>query len=120
MHEVSIMENTLEIALKNAQAQGATKINHLKMKIGELSGVVAEALEFAFDVITQNTIAQGATLEIETIPVKCYCHSCQIEFKPDNWFYECPQCHQLTSTILQGKEIELSSLEISLSSDNLS
>ena len=113
MHEVSIMENTLEIALKNAQAQGATKINHFKMKIGELSGVVPEALQFAFDVVTQNTIAQGATLEIETIPVKCYCHHCQVEFQPENWFYECPQCQQLISKVLQGKEMELTSLEIS-------
>jgi len=116
MHEVSIMENTLEIALKNAKDQGAIKINHFKMKIGELSGVVPEALEFAFDVVTQNTIAQGATLEIETIPVKCYCNTCKIEFKPNNWIYECPQCHQLTSKILEGKEIELSSLEINLPS----
>lgn len=112
MHEVSIMESTLEIALKQAEKQGATKINHFKMRIGELSGVIPEALQFAFDIVTQNTIAEGATLAIETVPVKCYCHSCHLEFTPQNWFYECPQCQQLISQILQGKEMELLSLEI--------
>jgi hydrogenase nickel incorporation protein HypA/HybF len=112
MHEVSIMESTLEIALKNATSQGATKINHFKMRIGELSSIVPEALHFAFDVVTQNTIAQGATLEIETVPVKCYCSNCDLKFTPKNWFYECPQCEKLVSEILQGKEIELTSLEI--------
>ncbi|MGK7873138.1 MAG: hydrogenase maturation nickel metallochaperone HypA [Xenococcaceae cyanobacterium] len=113
MHEVSIMEQTLEIALENARNQGAQKIHRLKMRIGAMSGVVPEALEFAFDVVTQGTIAQGAKLEIETVPVICYCSHCHLEFQPPDLFYECPQCGQLSPQILAGREIELTSLEVS-------
>jgi hydrogenase nickel incorporation protein HypA/HybF len=113
MHEVSIMAQTLEIALENAYAQDAHKIHRLKMRIGEMSGVVPEALNFAFDVVTEGTIAQGANLEIEIVPVICYCPHCQIEFQPPDLFYECPQCDQLSNKIIAGREIELTSLEVS-------
>jgi hydrogenase nickel incorporation protein HypA/HybF len=113
MHELSIMEQVLEIALEKTRQQGASQIHYLKMRVGEMSGVVAEALQFAFDVATEMTAAEGAIFEIETVPVICYCESCQVEFQPTDLFYECPQCGQLSADIRQGREIELSSLEIS-------
>lgn len=112
MHEVSLMSNTLEIALEYANQQNATKISRLKMRIGEVSGVVPEALEFAFSALTQGTIAQDAQLEIESVPVQCFCPNCQQLFYPPDIIYECPNCHQISSQIQQGKEIQLLSLEI--------
>lgn len=113
MHEISIIEETLAIALENAHQQDATQIHRLKMRIGEMSGVVPEALNFAFDVVVQGTIAQQAILEIEIVPVKCYCDRCQLEFKPLDYFYQCPQCGELQTQTLCGREIELASLEVS-------
>ena len=112
MHELGIMERTLKIAIDNAQQENAHKINKIVMNIGKLSGVVPEALEFAFDVVIKNTIAENATLKINTIPVVCYCTCCQENFSPSEWFFECPNCHQFSNNILQGKEIELISVEI--------
>ncbi len=113
MHEVGIMEQTIDIAIDNALSQGVDRIHKLTMRIGKMSGVVPEALEFAFDVVTQNTIAQGANLEIETVPVTCYCSDCKIEFQPPDLFYECPECGKFSDRILAGKEIELLSIEAS-------
>ena len=112
MHEISIMESTLEIAINHAQAQKAKEIKAIVMKIGELSGVIPQALEFAFEVVRENSIASNATLKIETIPVCCHCESCQEKFYPTGYIFECPNCHQFSNNILEGKEIELSSLEI--------
>ncbi len=69
MHEVGIMENTLAMAVKRAAEEGAHRIHRLTMRIGPLSGVVPEALEFAFVVLARGTIAEGARLEVERIPV---------------------------------------------------
>ena len=113
MHEVGIMERTLAIALEQAKERGACQIHRIKMRVGALSGVVPEALEFAFDVVTEGTIAQAARFEIESIPVRCYCRQCCQAFEPDDWFYECPECGQLSLDIRQGKELELTSLEVS-------
>jgi hydrogenase nickel incorporation protein HypA/HybF len=113
LHELSIIEQTLEIAFDNARQQGASRIHCLQMRIGEMSGVVPEALQFAFDAATVGTMAEDAILEIETVPVVCFCASCQSEFHPADFFSECPQCGQLSIDLRQGKEIELSALEIS-------
>ncbi|KKI99968.1 hydrogenase maturation nickel metallochaperone HypA [Prochlorothrix hollandica] len=112
MHEVSLMAQTLAIALEQAQHQGATQIQRLRMRIGAQAGVVPEALQFAFEVGIQDTIAAGASLDIETVPVSCFCEPCQRDFQPDDWFYQCPQCQTLSDRVLAGREIELVSLEV--------
>lgn len=83
------------------------------MNIGELSGVIPEALEFAFEVLTRGTIAEHARLEINAIPVVCYCRECDRQFQPKNYVYQCPQCQQISSNILTGRELELASLVVS-------
>ncbi|PSN12046.1 hydrogenase maturation nickel metallochaperone HypA [filamentous cyanobacterium CCP5] len=113
MHEISLMEATLEIALDQAHAQGASKVHRIHLQVGEVSGVVPEALAFAFDVVCAGTPAEGAELTLETIPARCYCSRCRQEFHPADWVYECPQCHTISADIRQGKDLELASLEVS-------
>ncbi len=113
MHEVSMMQNTLDIAIAQAQQNGAKKIDLLTMNIGELSGVIPEALEFAFDVLIQGTMAQNAQLEIKTIPVVCHCQRCDRNFQPEGYIFTCPQCQQVTTDVLTGTELELASVVVS-------
>ncbi len=113
MHEIGLMQETINMALDHAKNQNAHKIHSLKMRVGDLSGVIPEALQFAFDVMINDTIAQGAKLYIETIPVTCYCLNCQTNFQPDDIIYQCPHCDNLSTKILTGKELELTSLEVS-------
>lgn len=113
MHEVGLMENALAIALDYARREQASRIHQMALRVGDLSGVEPEALRFAFDVVTQGTIAEHAQLTIESCPTLCFCHSCQAEFRPTALGYECPTCHTWSTSILQGKELELASLEVS-------
>jgi hydrogenase nickel incorporation protein HypA/HybF len=113
MHELSLMESTLEIALEQAQRQGARKIHQVKLRVGAISGVVPEALEFAFDACAQNTIAAGANLKIELVPALCHCENCDREFTPPDVIYACPGCGKISSKLLQGRELQLTSLEVS-------
>jgi hydrogenase nickel incorporation protein HypA/HybF len=106
------MQDTLNIAISNAERNQACQIIKITMNIGKLSGVVPEALEFAFDIVTKNTIAENATLKINNIPIICYCNYCHSNFSPAEWFFECPNCQQFTNNIIQGKEMELVSVEI--------
>lgn len=113
MHELSIMEEALLRAFEETRHVGAHRIHRITMRIGEISGVVPEALRFAFDVATQNTIAEGADFQVEVVPVKCRCRTCGNAFQPSDFIYECPTCGALSSDVLQGREIELTSLEVS-------
>jgi hydrogenase nickel incorporation protein HypA/HybF len=107
------MQSALEIARAQATQQGAHQIHRLRLRIGPLSGVVPEALRFAFDVVSRGTMAEGGRLEIEEIPVVCFCPGCTREFTAEGWFFECPSCGQPTAEVRQGAELELVSLEVS-------
>lgn len=112
MHEVAIMTETVAIASASAEQQNASKILAMTMRIGKMSGVVPDALTFAFEAVTRGTIAEQAVLNIEMIPVTCLCLECDRPFTPPDLFYECPLCGNLSQQILSGKEVELKSLEV--------
>ncbi len=113
MHEVSIIQSMLDIAFEQAESQGADHIHQLNLRVGAISGVVPEALQFAFDSCTEGTIASDAKLEIEWVKAVCYCPQCHAEFTPHDWVYVCPRCERLTHEIRQGRELQLVSLEVS-------
>ena len=113
MHEVGIMLEALEIAEGVARKAEATQIHRIQLRVGGLSGVVPEALRFAFESLAPKTMAAEAILDIEVVPVKVRCASCDIEFEPTNLFYECPQCGECSSDIRRGKEIDVMSVEVS-------
>lgn len=113
MHEVSLMESVVALATQHAQQQQATRVHRIALNVGLGSGVVPEALEFAFEIVAQQTSAASAVLELHLIPVQCFCSHCQLPFQPEGSFYECPHCHQLSWRVLQGETLELASLEVS-------
>ena len=113
MHEFSIMESALELAGKNTRDAGATQIHRLVLRVGKLSGVVPEALRFAFDALKPGSLAAAAELQIEEVPTVCWCADCAAEFEAADLKYECPRCHQPSGDLRRGKEMELASLEIS-------
>jgi len=112
MHELSIMEGALAMALEQAKAAGAQRLLCLRLRIGALSGVVPEALEFAFEVLTPGTLAEGAELAIEQVPARFWCASCAREFESNDRFADCPGCHRPSGDLRAGRELELASLEI--------
>jgi hydrogenase nickel incorporation protein HypA/HybF len=68
MHEAGLMQTALELAAAHARAAGAVRIHRLCLRVGDLSGVVPEALEFAFRALSVGGPAEGAVLEIERVP----------------------------------------------------
>ena len=113
MHEFGLAESTLTLALETAQKQGARRILEVRMQIGALSGVVSEAFEFAFGALAENTIAAGAELVIEHVPVSCFCCKCGREFETDVYAYQCPACGEASDDVRRGRELNLVSMEVS-------
>jgi hydrogenase nickel incorporation protein HypA/HybF len=112
MHEVALMQQTLEMAFEQAAKHGAQRILRMTLRVGASSGVLSDALSFAFDVLSQGTIAEGARLEMESVPVVCFCAACAEEFAPPGLFYECPCCRQVSTQVRRGQELELAALEL--------
>jgi hydrogenase nickel incorporation protein HypA/HybF len=113
MHEVGVMQSALEIALEQAGRQGAGRIDCIALRVGMLSGVVPEALEFAFDVVARGTIAEGGRLVVERVPIRCVCAGCGAEFPADDLIFDCPHCRRPGARVRHGRELELAYLEVS-------
>ncbi|MHB8105287.1 MAG: hydrogenase maturation nickel metallochaperone HypA, partial [Dehalococcoidales bacterium] len=104
MHEASITESMLSLALEKATEAKAAKITRINLVVGELSGVVPDCVQFYFDHISKNTLADGAALNFETKPIQIQCRKCQTVFTPDNYEWKCPQCHETSIEIASGRE----------------
>ncbi len=107
------MQSALEIACEWAARQDAGQIHRIGLRVGALSGVVPDALEFAFEVLKQDTPAATARLELETVPLRAYCPDCDHEFTAEGFWIACPRCERLDLEIRQGRELEVAYVELS-------
>ncbi len=113
MHELSIAVSLIDAVAAKAAETGAERVSRVFVRIGPLSGVVPEALAFAFEVASESTRAAGAVLEIERVPVVIYCSPCDREREVDHTYaFCCPACGTPASNVRAGKELELTALEI--------
>jgi len=76
MHELGIMTDVLDTALRVAEEHGGKKVTKITLKIGLMSGIVSTYVQSFFDVISKDTIAKGAKIEIESEPVVFKCRKC--------------------------------------------
>ena len=111
MHEVAIMEEAVKLAVEAARSAGTRRVLRLQLRVGQLSGVVPEAMRFAFDIVCRDTIAAGAVLEIESVPITCWCANCNAEFFCEGFLNECPRCFKLSREVRHGRELEIASVE---------
>ena len=79
MHELAITEGIMNAAVPAAESAGAKKILEIRLKIGELSGVLPEYIQYYFNIISKGTVAEGAKLVSQTIPVQIKCPDCGFE-----------------------------------------
>lgn len=106
------MQSALGLALDQARQAGARQVLVIRLRIGALSGVAPDALQFAFEALAPGTLAEKAELAIEPVPARFWCAACGLKFVSDNLFAECPGCHRPTGELRAGRELELASLEI--------
>jgi hydrogenase nickel incorporation protein HypA/HybF len=113
MHEASIVEAVLERAAQETRKAGATRIERIRLRVGILSGVVPDALRFAFDALRQGTPAADATLEIETVSACFRCLDCGTVSTRDTFEFTCDACGGTLVLDGGGCELELAQLEVS-------
>ncbi|MBR1397629.1 MAG: hydrogenase maturation nickel metallochaperone HypA [Selenomonadaceae bacterium] len=111
MHEMAIAEGILNIAFDYAQQNNSSKINRITLQIGEMSGVEIEALNMSFEVLTKDTIAEGAELVVNHIPIVGVCNKCGKEFHIEHYNFFCPECDGIL-ILKSGRELQVESLDM--------
>jgi hydrogenase nickel incorporation protein HypA/HybF len=112
VHELSFAENIIDIIHQSVPADELESVRIVRMKIGALSGVVPDSLEFCFSAISAQTQLAQARLEIEQIPFTVLCNSCRKTFVSDIGFMVCPDCGGAETTVVSGTELQVSEIEL--------
>jgi hydrogenase nickel incorporation protein HypA/HybF len=113
MHELSIAIGIVEAAEEEAALRGATEVNAVHLKLGPLSGVVPEALEFSYGIACEGTLLAGSRLVIEETPVMVFCAACgENRGVVSLQAFRCAVCGAAAEEVVQGRELEIFALEI--------
>lgn len=112
MHELGICRSLIDVALSAmAERRSAGRATALQVEIGRFTAVVPDSLRFYFEVLSRGTLLEGASLEIESIPLRTRCGSCGRETEPDLPSLLCAHCGGIVE-IVTGRELRLVSVDV--------
>jgi hydrogenase nickel incorporation protein HypA/HybF len=111
MHELTIAQSIIEIAEQYSAESGIESIEEIDIEIGELSGVVKEALEFALETSVKGTVLEMAKYNFINIHGKAVCNDCNKNFEMHSLLDLCPVCGGINRKITDGKQLRIKSLK---------
>lgn len=111
MHELSLTESIIKICSEEALKNNLKKVDEIRLKVGELSGVVPECIQYYFDVISKDTILKGAKIKVEKILIQVECKDCNNIVVLDKINLCCPKCGSFNIKVLKGNEFYIDSIK---------
>lgn len=112
MHEIALCRSVIDMAQERRATHGFEKVLAIRLELGALSHVEAEAFVFAFDVAARGTVAEGARLEVTRPPGQAFCRPCAATVALARRYDPCPQCGGRDLTIIGGEEMRVTELEV--------
>ena len=112
MHELSVTESILEIALRHANQASAQRVTKLYLVIGQLASIVDDSVQFYWDIISKDTIADGATLHFRRLPATLLCLDCSHQYTPANDAFSCPECKGEHIKVVSGEEFYMEAIDV--------
>jgi hydrogenase nickel incorporation protein HypA/HybF len=113
MHELSITENILQIALKHGTLHAPGRpITGINLVIGQLSSVIDNSVQFYWDIVASSTAAEGAQLHFDRRPAELLCLDCSRRYNPSQGELSCPDCGGTNIEIISGDEFFMESIEV--------
>lgn len=118
MHELPVTESIIRIAVEEAERYNVTRINEIRLKIGELSGLVPECIQYYFDIAGKGTKAEGALIKIDKIPIAMKCSDCDFSGTAAKFIdNRCPVCSSDSMKMIGGNEFYIDSMEVEKDGD---
>ena len=114
MHEMGITREVLTAVLEAAERAGAERVNWVRLTVGELTEVVPDALQFAWEALTPGTPAAGARLVVDETPARSRCSECAKEFEHDRFDRRCPLCGSFLVEVLSGRELRIDEVDVEM------
>jgi hydrogenase nickel incorporation protein HypA/HybF len=108
MHELSVSSAVVDTVLKHAAGRRVTLVS---LRIGHLRQVVPDSLAFYFELVSRETLCEGARLEQELVPARLRCAGCEREWAPEDAWFRCTGCGG-AGEVITGDELEVESIEV--------
>jgi hydrogenase nickel incorporation protein HypA/HybF len=108
MHELAIAESVVSSVLDRVEDR---HVSVVRLRVGRLAGVVPDALQFCFELAASGTVLEGASLEIEEVPARAHCRSCDADFTLLDAFLLC-DCGSADVQLLAGRDLSVASVEV--------
>jgi len=112
VHELSLVASLFETLEEKAREHRAVRVTMVRLRVGRLSGAVPELLASAFETYRKGTIADGARLEIEEVPVRLRCRSCGGDRLDVEGAFACLACGGRDVELLEGRDIVVERIEL--------
>lgn len=98
MHEMAVTQAMLNLALEHANGR---RITDIYLQVGRLSAVVPESVQIFFVYLSEDTLAEGATLHFQIMPIEMTCVECGQQADVSEWDGQPPQTIMI-NTLRQG------------------
>lgn len=109
MHEMSIAGAVLDSVLRHARGRRVTRVG---LRVGSMRQVVPSALDFAWQLIREETVAAGAPLELETVAAAVRCRRCTHTTPQPRFPLRCGACGSMGVDVVRGGELEIQWIEV--------
>jgi hydrogenase nickel incorporation protein HypA/HybF len=119
VHEYSIVQGVLDTVIPAAKSAGATKLLKVRLRVGDMTEVVQESLDFMWDICCEERgeFVKDCKLEVQFVYPRSACMSCGHEFEHDRFHLKCPECGSSSTMLLSGRELEVASMDVDLPDD---
>jgi hydrogenase nickel incorporation protein HypA/HybF len=108
MHELGMCEAILDAVERRAAGRRVTRV---RVRIGALHRVVEPALDQAFSLVADGTVAEGAAVDLVTVAVRATCLACGHVADSDEPVLACPACGAIELELSGGDELVLEAVQ---------
>jgi hydrogenase nickel incorporation protein HypA/HybF len=112
MHELSIAQNIIEIVQDHVPENKQKSVKIIRVKIGKLTNILTDSLQFGFEALTRETSLSSASLEIEELPLTIECRECGQKRSINDFIFSCPGCQSSDIQVVSGNELSVSEIEL--------
>lgn len=115
MHELALTRSVVQTVTEEAEKAGASRVRAIYLTIGYARDIVDELFEGCFEFLARDTVAQGAELVIERVPLMVRCKDCGMVYHldvRDDTTWPCPRCGTKDYELVCGTEFQISKIEV--------
>lgn len=112
MHEMSLAESVIQLIEEAAIKEKFSRVKTVCLEIGKLSHVEPEAMQFCFDSVSEQTLAEGAILKIIPVAGIGHCENCERDVEISQLYDPCSLCGNFGVVPITGTEMRIKELEV--------